>query len=61
MSELEIKPEVTVTAELRRASSDCCGATLRAADVLPEGYDCTACGQPCRRVLGEPEEVTFRG
>jgi hypothetical protein len=58
---LVVKPEITAVVEHRKASSDCCGAKLRAADVPPEGFECTGCGEPCRRVLGEPQEVTARG
>ena len=60
MSALEIQPVITVTAVKQTASSDCCAAKLRPG-APPDGYECTACGQPCQRVLSEPEEVTFRG
>jgi hypothetical protein len=58
---LAVRPEITAVLEHRKASSSCHGAKLRAADVLPEGYECTACGEPCTRVLGEPQEVTAHG
>jgi hypothetical protein len=58
---LAVWPEVTAVLAHRKASSVCCGAPLRAADVPPEGYECTACGHPCGRTLSEPREVTARG
>lgn len=58
---LVVRPVLTAVLAHRKASSDCHGALLRAADVQPEGFECTQCGQPCRRVLSEPVEVTARG
>ena len=58
---LVVKPEITAVLAHRKASSSCCAAPLRAADVAPEGFECTACGDRCRRVLGEPVEVTAHG
>lgn len=58
---LTVRPEVTAVLAHRKASSDCHGAPLRAAEVPPEGFECARCGQPCRRVLAEAEEVIARG
>lgn len=58
---LVVRPAVTAVLAHRKASSDCCGAQLRPADVPPEGFECTACGEPCRRVLSEATEVTAHG
>lgn len=59
--DLAVRPEITAVLSHRKASSGCCGAKLRAADVPPEGFECTACGEPCTRVLGEAQEVTAHG
>ena len=59
---LAIPVELSGTAEVRRASSDCCGAKL---DVGGDGetqfYLCRGCGKPCDRILGAPEVVTLHG
>jgi hypothetical protein len=60
MAALEIKPEFTVIGEVRRASSDCCGALLNPG-TEPESFTCQNCGRPCSRVLSEPEKVILRG
>lgn len=57
---LIVPVEFTVTGEVRRASSDCCGAMLRP-DRVPYTYACRDCGSPCERVLGDPEVVTLHG
>ena len=57
MSELVVRPEVTLTFEHRKASSACCGALLDPGPE-PETFLCRECGQPCERVLGDPVEVT---
>lgn len=55
-----MRPQITATAVKRAASSDCHGAKLDpGAD--PGAFTCCECGQPCGRVLGEPQEVTFYG
>ncbi len=58
---LTVRPQVEATAEVRRASSSCCGAKLKVAGDVTQSFACRVCGQPCDRVLSEPEEVTFRG
>lgn len=60
MSNLVVRPEVTVTAALRKASSSCHGAQLNPGG-QPGTYLCRACGQPCERVLADPVEVTASG
>jgi len=57
---LTVQPVFEVTAEVRRASSACCGAKLNPGDA-PESFTCRGCGQPCERVLSGPEEVTLHG
>lgn len=57
---LVVQPVFEVTAAVRRASSACCGAKLDPG-AAPESFVCQACGQPCKRVLSEPEEVVLRG
>lgn len=57
---LEVRPVLTGTAEVRKASSGCCGAKLYPGEE-PATFVCRACGRPCERVLGEPEEVTLHG
>jgi len=66
--ELTVRPVITGTAEIRRASSSCCGAKLDLARVLEPGeapadedWLCRKCGNACARVMGEPEEVTLHG
>lgn len=56
---LDLKPVITATLAHRKASSSCCGAPLNACGQA-EGcaWHCRACGQPCGRVLGPPQEVT---
>ena len=55
---MEITVQAVAVLAHRKASSACCGALLQAP---PEGadheYDCTQCGQPAQRVLGEPRAV----
>lgn len=60
MSGLNITPRIEATAQIRRASSACCGARLDPG-AEPGTFTCQQCGQPCERVLSAPEEVTFRG
>jgi len=55
---LAVAVKVEGTAELRRASSSCCGAKLNPG-ARPGAFTCRGCGQPCDRVLSDPEEVTF--
>ena len=52
---LVIQPEFRAEGQVRRASSDCCGAKLASGDGA-RSLTCRACGQPCARVL--PEKVT---
>jgi predicted RNA-binding Zn-ribbon protein involved in translation (DUF1610 family) len=56
---LTVQPEFRVTAEVRRASSACCGAKLAPGEA-PGSFTCQACGRPCERVLSAPEEVILR-
>lgn len=64
---LAVVPVVRATAAVRRASSSCCGAGLSIrpdATGTPDGpayFACRACGQPCDRVLSDPEEVELHG
>jgi hypothetical protein len=57
---LAVKPEFRATARIKRASSSCCAAKLNPG---PERrtFTCRNCGQPCDRVMSEPEEVILRG
>ena len=57
---LAVKPVIRAAGQLRRASSSCCEARLNPGPE-PETFTCRACGQPCDRVLGPPEEVTLNG
>jgi hypothetical protein len=59
---LAVQPEFHATGQVRRASSACCAAKLSPGG-KPGTYTCRACGQPCERVLSdpEPEEVTLHG
>ena len=54
---LAVRPEFTVTLAKRTASSSCCAAKLQPG-AEPGTFTCRACGQPCARVLADPEEVT---
>ncbi len=58
----DVTVQITAVVEHRKASSGCCGALLR---LPPEGaeheYECTSCGQPAVRVLGEPRHVPAVG
>ena len=60
---LVVEPEFRATAAVCRASSDCCGAKLigATADEGTQSWECRACGQPCGRVMSEPEEVEIHG
>jgi hypothetical protein len=67
---LVIRPVVSASGEIRRASSSCCGAKLSAAgrsrgDSIPldgaPGWLCRECGQQCSLVLSEPEKVILNG
>lgn len=53
-----IRPQVTVTAEVHRAQSSCCGAGLDPAS-RPGAIICGQCRQPCESVYGPPEAVTL--
>jgi len=57
---LVVKPEFRVEGQVRRASSACCGAKLNPGGE-PGTFTCRDCGQPCERVLSDPEEVILRG
>ena len=57
---LVVAPRFAGTLAHRKASSACCAARLNAG-TQPGTYTCRGCGQPCERVLGDPEEVTFGG
>lgn len=60
---LEVKPVLAGTAEVRRASSSCHGAKLGLAPGHTSenpAYTCRDCGQPCERVLSEPERIDLR-
>jgi len=58
---LTVQPVFEVTAEVRRASSACCGSKLNVSGNVTQYYVCRGCGQPCERVLSGPEEVTLHG
>lgn len=53
---------ISATVVHRKAQSACCAAplALSAPDAEHE-HDCTACGQPAERVLGEPRYVPAAG
>lgn len=36
------------------ARSSCCGEVLAEGGTDEAGYHCTACSQPCQKVMGEP-------
>lgn len=57
---LAIVPEIKATGVYQKASSGCHGALLDPGPE-PETFTCRECGEPCERVLGDPEEVTFHG
>lgn len=63
--ELVVRPVLTAVLAHRKASSSCCAAPLNIARPAADGGEpdwlCTACGQPCQRVLGDPVEVTAHG
>ena len=52
---LVIQPEFRAEGQVRRASSDCCGAKLNPG-IASGSFTCRACGQSCERVL--PERVS---
>ena len=56
MTDAVVKPVIEATLEYRPALSDCCGARLMP-DVGTGGYACRACGEPCQRVLGDPQTI----
>lgn len=58
--ELTVRPVITATLAHQKASSSCHGAKLNPG-AEPETFTCRECGQPCERVMGEPEEVTAHG
>jgi hypothetical protein len=65
MAGLNVRPMMTATLAKRTASSNCCGARLM---MRPTGerapgarFACRRCGQPCQRVLSEPEVTTAHG
>jgi hypothetical protein len=57
---LVIKPEFRAVLAHRKASSGCCGAKLNPG-ARPGTFTCRGCGQPCERVMSDPEEVTAHG
>jgi hypothetical protein len=57
---LAVMPVITGTLAQRKAASACCGALLNPGPV-PGSFTCRECGNPTERVLGDPEEVHFRG
>lgn len=55
--QLAVQPVITAVLAKRTASSSCHGARLNlGAD--PGTFTCRDCGQPCERLLSEPQEVT---
>lgn len=58
---LVVQPKVEVTLAKRTASSSCCAAKLDVGPGGPGTFACRGCGQPCERVLSDPEEVTLHG
>jgi len=63
-----VRPVITATLAQQKASSSCHGAKLNLARVLEPGevpgdgdWLCRECGQPCERVMSDPEEVTLHG
>ena len=64
MDSLDVKVSIRGTGQLRRASSGCHGALLDTGPGhTPEkpAWLCRECGQPCDRIMSEPEEVELRG
>jgi len=57
---LAVVPVIKATGEHRKASSSCHGALLNPG-AEPGTFTCRECGEPCERVLSDPEEVTFHG
>ena len=58
----DVTVQVTAVVTQQKASSACHGALLR----FPEPgagheYECTECGQPAARVLGEPQHTPATG
>lgn len=58
--DLAVQPRLEGTAEFRRASSSCCGEKLNPGGE-PGTFTCRGCGQPCDRVMGDPQEVSLHG
>jgi hypothetical protein len=57
-----VAPLITAVAVHRKASSACCAAPLALApEDAPHEHDCTQCGQPAARVLGEPRYIPASG
>lgn len=54
---LHVQPEITLVLAHQKASSRCHGAKLNAGPE-PETFSCRECGEPCERVLGDPQETT---
>jgi hypothetical protein len=54
---LVVAPTITATLAHRTASSDCHGAKLNPGPE-PGMFTCRSCGQPCDRILSDPQEVT---
>ncbi len=48
------KPVPGAIAVVTQALSSCCGAILAEGGTPEAGWTCTACGQGCERVMGEP-------
>lgn len=53
---------ITAMAVHRKAQSSCCSAPLNeAAAEAPHEHDCSECGNPTTRVLGEPRYIPASG
>lgn len=67
MDGITIRPVIRADGEVRRATSACHGAKLDVLqDVIPGAempaamtWLCRECGEPCERVMSEPEKVVF--
>ncbi len=57
---LDVPVHAEVQAVVRRASSHCHAAKL-SPGAEPGTFTCRECGQPCTRILSDPEAVTFHG
>jgi hypothetical protein len=56
---LAVLPVITGTFAKQKASSACCGAPLNRVTPGVDEFTCRECGEPCERVMGDPQETTF--